>query len=104
MRKNVTHPIIKHWRDSRQKEATQELFITALYKYFIPFKRSETLPTEQHNLSKRENKKVIDQLRSVEESKGKQQKYRVCTPSQRAEIGKHAAEHANASTVRGILD
>ena len=71
MRKNLTHPIIKHWRDSRQEEATKELFITALYKYFITFKPSETLATKQNNLSKRENKKVTDQLRSVEESKGK---------------------------------
>ena len=26
--------------------------------------------------------------------------YRIWTPTQRAEIGKHAAEHGNASTVR----
>ena len=53
-------------------------------------------------MSKRENEKVIDELRSVEENKGKRQKYRVWTPTQRAEIGKHAAEHGNASTVRAM--
>ena len=36
----------------------------------------------------------------MEESKGKRSKYRVWTPAQRAEIGKHAADHGNASTVR----
>ena len=48
----------------------------ALYKYFKPSKPSETLATAQNNLSKRENEKVIDELRSVEENKGKRQKYR----------------------------
>ena len=43
----------------------------ALYKFFKPSKPSETLATEQNNLSKRENEKVIDELRSVEENKGK---------------------------------
>ena len=53
-------------------------------------------------MRKRENEKVIDELRSVEENKGKRQKYLVWTPTQRAEIGKHAAEHGNASAVRAI--
>ena len=43
----------------------------ALYNYFKPSKPSETLATEQNNLSKRENEKVIDELRSVEEIKEK---------------------------------
>ena len=36
----------------------------------------------------------------MEESKGRRSKYRVWIPAQRAEIGKHAADHGNASTVR----
>ena len=43
----------------------------ALYNYFKPSKPFETLATEQNNLSKRENEKVIDELRSVEEIKEK---------------------------------
>ena len=89
-------------RDSRQVEAKEVLFIMALYKYFKPSKPSETLATEQNNLSKTENEKVIDELRSVEENKGKRQKYRIWTPTQRAEIGKHAAEHGNGSIVRAM--
>ena len=38
----------------------------------------------------------------VKESKGKRQKYCMSTPTQRAEIKKHAAEHGNASTVRAM--
>ena len=38
----------------------------------------------------------------MEESKGKQQQYRVWTPTQRVEIGKHATEHDNAPTVRAM--
>ena len=72
----------------------------ALFKYFKPSNPSETLATEQNNLSQRENEKVVDELHIVEESKGKRSKYCVWTPAQRAEIGKHAAEHGNASTVR----
>ena len=72
----------------------------ALYKYFKISKRSETLAAEQDNLSQTEKEKVIDELHVVEESKGKRSKYRVWTPAQRAEIGKHAADHGNASTVR----
>ena len=53
-------------------------------------------------MSKRENEKVIDELLSVEENKGKRQKYRIWTPTQKVEIGKHAVEHANASTVRAM--
>ena len=49
----------------------------ALHEFFKPSKPSETLATEQNNLSKRENEKVIDELRSVEENKGKRQKYRI---------------------------
>ena len=45
---------------------------------------------------------MIDELRSVEENKGKRQKYRIWTPTQKVEIGKHAVEHANASTVRAM--
>ena len=71
----------------------------ALYKYFKISKQSETLATEQDNLSQTEREKVIDELHVVEESKGKRSKYRVCTPAQRAEIGK-IADHGNASTVR----
>ena len=77
----------------------------ALYLYFKPSKPSkpsETLATEQNNLNKREGEKVIDELRSVEENKEKRQKYRVWTPTQRAEIGKHAKEHGNTSTVRAM--
>ena len=74
----------------------------ALYKYFKPSKPSETLATEQNSLSKRENEKVIDELQSVEENKGKRQRYRIQTPTQRVEIGKHAAEYGNASTVRAM--
>ena len=72
----------------------------ALYKYFKISKPSETLATEQDNLSQKEREKVIDELHVVEESKRKRSKYRVWTPAQRAEIGKHAADHSNASTVR----
>ena len=72
----------------------------ALYKDFKISKPSETLATEQDNLSQREREKVIDELHVVEESKGKRSKYRVWTPAWRAEIGKHAADHGNASTVR----
>ena len=43
----------------------------ALYKLCKPSKPSETLATEQNNLSKKENEKVIDELQSVEENKGK---------------------------------
>ena len=38
----------------------------------------------------------------MEETKGKQQKYRVWTPTQRAEIGRYSAEHGNTSTVRAM--
>ena len=41
----------------------------ALYKFFKPSKPSETLATEQNNLNKRKNEKLIDELRSVEEIK-----------------------------------
>ena len=51
-------------------------------------------------MSQREKEKVIDELHVAEESKGKRSKYHVWTPAQRAEIGKHAADHGNASTVR----
>ena len=54
----------------------------ALYKYFQPSKPPETLATEQNNLSKRENEKVIDELWSVKENKGKRQKHRIWTPIQ----------------------
>ena len=74
----------------------------ALYKLCKPSKPSETLATEQNNLSKKENEKVIDELQSVEENKGKRQKYRLWTPTYRAEICKHAAEHGNASTIRAL--
>ena len=74
----------------------------ALYKYFKPSKPSETWATEQNNLSKRENEKVTDELGSVEESKGKRQKYRVWTQTQRAEIPKHSAGHGNASVIRAM--
>ena len=72
----------------------------ALYKYFKISKPFETLATDQDNLSQREREKVIDELHVVEESKGKRWKYRVWTPAQRVEIGKHAADHGNVSTVR----
>ena len=72
----------------------------ALHKYFKISKPSETLATEQDNLSLREREKVIDELYVVEESMGKRSRYRVWTPAQTAEIGKHAADHGNASTVR----
>ena len=72
----------------------------ALYKYFKISKPYEKLANEQKNLSQRETEKVIDELRIVEECKGKRSKYHVWPPAQRAEIGKHAAEHGNASTVR----
>ena len=71
----------------------------ALYKYFTP---SETLAAEQNNLSKKENEKVIDELRSVEESQGNRQNYHVWTATQKAEIGKHPAKHGNAFTVRAM--
>ena len=41
----------------------------ALYKYFKPSKSSETLATEQNNLSKRGNERVIHELRSEEYDK-----------------------------------
>ena len=66
-----------------------------LYKYFKISKPSETLATKQDNLSQREREKVTDELHVVEESKGNRSKYRVWTPAQRAEIGKHAADHGN---------
>ena len=72
----------------------------ALYKHFKISKPSETLPTEQDNLSQRERENVIHELHVLEESKEKRSKYRVWTPAQRAEIGKHAADHGNVSTVR----
>ena len=39
----------------------------------------------------------------MEETKGKQQKYRVWTPTQRAEIGRYSAEHSNTSTGRAMF-
>ena len=45
---------------------------------------------------------MIDELRSVEENKGKRQDYRIWTPTQRTEIGKHVAEDGNGSTVRAM--
>ena len=51
-------------------------------------------------MSQKEREKVIDELHVVEESKGKRSKSRVWTPAQTAEIGKHTADHGNASTVR----
>ena len=72
----------------------------ALSKYFKISKPSETLATEQDNLSQRERENAIDELHVVEESKGKRSKYRVWTPAQTAEIDKHAADHGNAYTVR----
>ena len=74
-----------------------------LYKYFKPSTPSETLAVEQNNLSTRENEKMIQELQSVEENKGKQQMYRIWTPTQTAEIGKHAAEHGNTSTVTVMI-
>ena len=41
----------------------------ALYKYCKPSKSSETLATQQNNLSKRGNEKVIHELRSEEYDK-----------------------------------
>ena len=51
-------------------------------------------------MSQRERENIIDELNVVEESKEKRSKYRVWTPTQRAEIGKHAADPGNASTIR----
>ena len=84
----------------KKEEKNQVHAIMALYKYFNTLKPSETLATEQNDMSQREKEKVIDELRIVEENKGKRSKYHVWTPAQRAEIGKHATEHGNASTVR----
>ena len=53
-------------------------------------------------MSKRENEKVIDELRSVERSKRKRQRYCVWVPTQRAEIEKNAAEHGNAPAVTAV--
>ena len=41
-------------------------------------------------------------MQSVEESKGKRQRYCMWTSTQRVKIGKHAAEHGNASAVRAM--
>ena len=53
-------------------------------------------------MSERENEKVIDELRRGERSKRKRQRYCVWAPTQRAEIGKNAAEHGNAPTVTAV--
>ena len=42
---------------------------------------------------------MIAPFNNTTENKGKRQNYCIWTPTQRAEIGKHAAEHGNASTV-----
>ncbi len=76
----------------------------ALFKYFKPTKPSETVSTEEkQTLSVREKDSVVDELRKVEENKEKRSKYRVWTPAQRAKIGKHAADHGNASAVKANL-
>ena len=41
-------------------------------------------------------------MQSVEESRGKRQRYCMWTSTQRVKIGKHAAEHGNASAVRAM--
>ena len=73
----------------------------ALFKYFKPSKPSETVSTDENpTLNEREKDSVFEELRKVEENKGKRSKYCVWTPAQRAEIGKHAANHGNATTIR----
>ena len=76
----------------------------ALFKYFKPSKSSETVSSEEFNsnLNEREKDKVVKELRNIEENKKKRSKYHVWTPAQRAEIGKYAAEHGNASAVRTL--
>jgi len=65
----------------------------ALFKYFKPSKPSETVSSEEFNsnLNEREKDKVVKELRNIEENKKK-----------RAEIGKYAADHGNASAVRTL--
>ena len=73
----------------------------ALFKYFKPSKPSETVSTDENpSLNEREKDSVVDELRKVEENKGKRSKYRAWTPAQRAEIGKHAANHGNATAIK----
>ena len=55
---------------------------------------------QNNSLTQRESEIVVEELRKTEEGKGKRQKYRIWTPAQRAEIGKHAAQHGNITTVR----
>jgi len=76
----------------------------ALFKYFKPSKPSETVSSEEFNsnLNEREKDKVVKELRNIEENKKKRSKYHVWTPAQRAEIGKYAADHGNASAVRTL--
>ena len=73
----------------------------ALFEYFKPSKPSETVSSEEFNsnLNEREKDKVVKELRNIEENKKKRSKYHVWTPAQRAEIGKYAADHGNASAV-----
>ena len=71
----------------------------AFYKYFKRSKPSEVLKNDD-SLTIREKKAVAEELRKSEDSNRKRQKYCKWTYVQRAEIGKHAAQHGIAATVR----
>ena len=79
----------------------------SLFNYFKRSKPSEALTVEKNDLSPREEEGVTNELQNLEESTSstknpKRSKYRVWTPTERAEIGKHAAEHGNQFTVRTL--
>ena len=71
----------------------------ALHEYFKTSKRSEVLK-DDNSLTIKEKEAVAGELRKSEDSNGKRQKYCKLTHLRRAEIGKHAAQHGNAATVR----
>ena len=58
-------------------------------KYYLSLLYTSTLNHPNH----------LKHLQNIEEHKEKRQEYRVWTPTQRAENGKPAAEHGNASSV-----
>ena len=71
----------------------------AFYKYFKRSKLSEVLKNDD-SLTIKEKETVAEELRKSEDSNRKRQKYCKWTYVQRAKIGKHAAQHGIAATVR----
>ena len=73
----------------------------SLLKYFKPVEKSPNELVESNSvaniLTERETEEISNQL--INQTGKKRKKYRIWTPEQRAEIGKHAATKGNTSAL-----